>query len=216
MQLLLIRHASNDWVNDRLAGWTPGVHLNDDGRAEASVLAHRLSDQRLDAVYASPLERAQETAAFVAAPHGLSVETLDGVGELRMGAWEGRALDELRDEPLWGAIQHYPSGTRIPGGETLREVQARAVAALEDLREPHADEVVAVVSHGDVIKAVVAHYAGTHLDLFQRIHVSPASLTVLRLAPEGPRLLCVNDTGSVPPPPEPPTKDRASGDHTGS
>jgi probable phosphoglycerate mutase len=138
------------------------------------------------------------------------------VGELRLGTWEGRALEELRDEPLWGAIQRYPSGTRIPGGETLREVQARAVAAVESLLETHADHVVAVVSHGDVIKALVAHYAGMHLDLFQRISVAPASLSVLRLAPEGPRLLCVNDTGSVPPPPEPPTSGRASVAHEGA
>jgi probable phosphomutase (TIGR03848 family) len=205
--LLLIRHATNDWVGDRLAGWTPGVHLNDAGRGEAAVLAARLATYPLDAVYASPLERAQETGGFVAAPHGLPVRTLDGLGEVRCGAWTGRTLTELQTDPLWPAILHQPSHTRIPGGETLAEVQARAVAAIEAIRAAHPRGVVAAVSHGDVVKAVVAHYVGMHLDLFQRLVVDTCALSAVRFTRHGPRLVLFNDTGSLPPPPHPHASD---------
>ena len=210
MQLLLVRHATNDWVGDRLAGWTPGVHLNDAGRAEAAVLAARLAAYPIDAVYASPLERAQETAAFLAAPHGLDVRTLDGIGEVRYGDWTGRSLKELQGDALWSGIQHHPSITRIPGGETMAEVQARAVAAIEGVRAAHPGGVVALVSHGDVVKAAVAHYVGAHLDVFQRLVVGTCSLSVLRFTRHGPRLLSFNDTGALPPPPRGPGADGAT------
>jgi probable phosphoglycerate mutase len=202
-QLLLIRHAHNDWVNHRLAGWTDGVHLSEQGRAEAGALAERLHDYRLDAVYASPLERAQETAAYLATPRQLSIVVLPGVGEVRYGEWTGRELKELRQEPLWTVVQQQPSRARFPGGECLAEVQSRAVAAVEGVAENHPEGVVAVVSHGDVIKALLAFYSGLHLDHFQRFAVGTASVSVVRITAGGPRVLLVNDTGSVPPPPEP-------------
>jgi probable phosphoglycerate mutase len=202
-QLLLIRHAKNDWVGDRLAGWTPAVHLNDEGRAEAAALAERLAAARIDAVYASPLDRALETAAPLAAARGLAVQPLPGVAEVQYGGWTGRSLKELAKEPLWPTVQFYASGMRFPEGESMAEVQARALAALDEVRAGHPEGVVAVVSHADVIKLVVAHYAGVHLDLFQRLVVDTASLTVLRFTPFGPRLLRFNDTGRVPPAPEP-------------
>lgn len=202
-QLLLIRHAHNDWVDHRLAGWTAAVHLNNRGRAEAGALAERLRDYRLDAVYASPLERAQETAAFLATPRSLSIVTLPGVGEVRFGEWTGRELKALRQEPLWPVVQHQPSRARFPGGESLAEAQARAVAAVEGVAESHPDGVVAVVSHGDIIKSLLAFYSGLHLDHFQRFAVGTASVSVVRITSGGPRVLLVNDTGSVPPPPEP-------------
>jgi probable phosphomutase (TIGR03848 family) len=202
-QFLLIRHAHNDWVNHRLAGWTPGVHLNDQGRAEARALAERLSGYRIDALFTSPLERAQETAAYLAEPRGLTVQSLDGIGEVRYGEWTGRELKVLKDEPLWRQVQHHPSRARFPGGETLGEVQARAVAALEAVAAEYPEAVVAAVSHGDVIKAIVAHYVGAHLDMFQRLSVGTASLSIVRVTEQGPCLLMFNDTGTVPPPPEP-------------
>jgi probable phosphoglycerate mutase len=211
-QLLLIRHAHNDWVNRRLAGWTPGVHLSDEGHAEASALAQRLADYRLDAVYASPLERAQQTARYLAEPRGLPVRTLEGLGEVRYGSWTGRELSALRHEPLWRTVQARPSLARFPDGESLAEMQARALAALEALRRDHPNEVVAVVSHGDVIKALVAHYTGMHLDHFQRLAVATASLTVVRISDEGARLILFNDTGHVPAPPEPAEAEAAAGD----
>jgi probable phosphoglycerate mutase len=203
LQLLLIRHASNDWVGKRLAGWTPGVRLNDTGRAEAGALAARLATRRLDAVYSSPLERAWETASFVAAPHGLEVVGLDAVGEVRYGSWEGAELESLKTDPLWAGVMAYPSGTRFPGGETLTEVQARGVGAVHEVRIAHPGQVVAVVSHADVIKAIVAHFVGAHLDMFQRLVVSPASVTILHFGQHAPRLLLFNDAGSLPEAPPP-------------
>ncbi len=203
-RLLLIRHAQNDWVGDRLAGWTPGVHLNDEGRRQAAALAQRLAEVEMAALYSSPLERAVETAEAIAAPHGLEVQLRDGVGETRYGEWTGRSLEELAKTELWPVIQVYPSGARFPGGETLREVQARAVAELDAIRADHPQGNVGVVSHADVIKLAVAHYIGVHLDLFQRLVVSPASLTILAFERFGPRLIRFNDTGTLPPlaPPE--------------
>jgi probable phosphomutase (TIGR03848 family) len=203
-QLLLVRHGHNDWMKDRLAGWTPGVHLNEEGHAAAAALARRLDGYHLDAVFSSPLERARETAAYLAEPRQLEVQELAGVGEVRCGAWTGRQIESLTNDPQWLKLMFYPSGTRLPEGENLAEVQARALAALGDVQSAYPDGVVAVVSHADVIKAVVAHYIGAHLDLFQRLVVAPASLTVVRLNDRGPQLVLFNDTGAVPPPPAPP------------
>ncbi len=203
MQLLLIRHASNDWVGKRLAGRSPGVHLNSDGHREAEELATRLHGYPIDAVYSSPLERALETARYLAEPRGLEPRLLEAVGEVSYGNWTGKTLEELRDEPLWARAMYNPSGVRFPGGESICDVQSRVIATLEGLSAEHCDGVIAVVAHGDVVKIAVAHYLGLHLDLFQRIVISTASLTVLRFTPHGPRLLLLNDTGSIPPPPDP-------------
>jgi len=197
--LLLIRHALNDWVGKRLAGWTPEVHLNDKGRAQAQALAQRLAHRPLAAVYTSPLERAVETAQAIAVPHHLEVQIREGVGEVRYGAWTGKSLKELSQEDAWRMVQVYPSGARFPGGEMIREMQARAVAEIDAIVAAHPEQTVAVVSHADVIKAVLAHYVGLHLDLFQRLVISPASLSVLAFTPMGPRLICLNDTSHNPP-----------------
>jgi probable phosphoglycerate mutase len=204
MQLILVRHAKNDWVGDRLAGWTPGVHLNEEGRQQAQALGARLAHLPIAAIYSSPLERAAETAEAIAVHHDLEIQVLEGIGEARYGEWTGRSLKELAKTDLWPVVQVHPSGARFPGGESLRETQARAVAALDALRREHSDqtEVVVAVSHADVIKAAVAHYAGLHLDLFQRLVVSPASLSVIHFGKFGPRILRLNDTGSVPKPPQ--------------
>jgi len=199
-QILLIRHARNDWVGERLAGLTPGIALSAAGRAEAAALAARLAEHPLDAVYASPLERTMETAAFVAAPHGLPVIPLPGVLEVDFGDWTGQALAELRKDPLWAGVQFHPSAARFPGGEAVRGAQARAVEAVEGLREAHPKGRVAVVSHADVIRLVLAHYAGAHLDHFQRILIAPASVSVVQLQPDRPYIVAVNDAGALPPP----------------
>ena len=196
--LVLIRHATNDWVRKGLlAGWTPGVHLNEQGRAQAQALAGRLTSSHLDAVYSSPLERALETAQAVAAPHGLEVRTHEGIGEVRYGDWNGQPLKKLYKKPLWRSVQLYPSGTRFPNGDSIGEMQARVVATLDKIRSAHPNQVVVVVAHADVIKAAVAYYAGMPLDLFQRLVISPASVTVVRFNRFGPRLLRMNDTGEL-------------------
>ncbi|MDX1613425.1 MAG: MSMEG_4193 family putative phosphomutase [Candidatus Promineifilaceae bacterium] len=197
--ILLIRHGQNEWVKkNRLAGWTPGVHLNDKGRQQVADLGQRLSKLPLQAVYSSPLERCVETAAAVAEPHELVVEELDAVGEVRYGKWEGKKIKKLAKKKKWHAVQHFPSRFRFPRGESFVQVQQRAVAALEGLSQQHKKGVFAVVSHADVIKLVLAHYLGVHMDLFQRIAVSPASVSVLALSDGGHiRVLRVNDSGPL-------------------
>jgi len=196
--LILIRHATNDWVRKGLlAGWTPGVHLNQEGRAQAQALGARLASISLDAVYSSPLERALETAQAVAAPHNLEVQTREKIGEVQYGDWNGQPLKKLSKQPLWTLVQVYPSGTRFPGGETIGEMQARVVAALDEIRSAHPGAIVAAVAHADVIKAAVAYYAGMPLDLFQRLIISPASISIVHFGHFGPRLLRVNDDGKL-------------------
>ncbi len=195
-EFLLIRHATNDWVSTgRLAGWTPGVHLNEDGKAQAAALADSLAKAKLGAIYASPLERTMETAQAIAAHYPtLSVQALEAVGEVRYGKWQGEKLSRLRREPLWEIIQVYPSRAHFPGGEAIRQAQARAVDALEALVGKHPNQRVAVVSHSDIIKLIVAHYLGAHVDFFQRIEISPASLSIIALGTGRPYIIRVNDT----------------------
>lgn len=199
---LLIRHAVNDWVKkNKLAGWTPNVHLNDLGNAQAEALGARLAEVKLKAIYASPLERTLETAEAIAAHHEhLSVTPLEAIGEVRYGAWQGKKLAHLRRKKLWGNVQHYPTRVRFPEGETMRGAQARAVDAIEALHSEHPRQIVALVSHSDVIKMIIAHYLGIHLDLFQRINVSPASITTLILGSGMPFVYAINDTSHNPKP----------------
>lgn len=195
--LLLIRHGANDWVHGRLAGWTPGVHLNEEGCRQAAGLAARLAFLPLDAIYASPLERTVETAQAIAAPRGLPIRLVEGLGEVKYGEWQGAELKELYKHELWPGVQFYPSGTRFPGGETLGEAQTRIVATLDALRSQHPTGIIAVVSHADMIRLALAYYIGVHVDLFQRLEVSPCSLSALAFTRMGPRLLTYNDTGSL-------------------
>lgn len=203
-RIILIRHGANDWLGKRFAGWLPGVHLNDIGRAQAQVLAERLAGIEIAAVYSSPLERAQETAEPIATTHGLQVVTCDDLGEIKIGDWSGQSLEELSKTDLWRQIQVYPSGTRFPNGETLMETQVRATGALDQIRQAHPGQTVVAVSHADVIKAVIAFYGGIHLDLFQRIVIDPASISEVMFTPFGPRLLRLNDCGQLPVQPETP------------
>ncbi len=195
--LLLIRHGTNDWVHGRLAGWTPGVHLNDDGRRQAQSLAARLAFLPIDAIYSSPLDRTMETARAIAAPRGMPIHIVQEVGEVKYGEWQGAELKELYKHELWPGVQFYPSGTRFPNGETLGEAQMRMVTALDKLRTAHPKGIIAVFSHADIIKLAIAYYIGVHVDLFQRLDVQPCSLTAIQFTRMGPRLLAFNDTGSL-------------------
>lgn len=198
-QLLIIRHATNDYVRTgRLAGWTPGVHLTDKGRAQAEALAERLAPAKLAAVYSSPLERTVETAEIIARPHDLEVLISEDVGEVRYGEWTGKKLRKLRRSRLWPVIQHYPSGARFPEGESIREVQARVVGGLERIAERHFRSRVAVVAHSDVIKLALAFFAGMPLDMYQRLVIDPASLSTIWLGRMGPRITLMNDTSHHP------------------
>jgi probable phosphoglycerate mutase len=135
----------------------------------------------------------------LASPRGMAVELNEGILEIDFGAWAGQKLDDLRKDPLWSGVIHAPSVTRFPGGETLLEAQQRAVAAIGALGAKEPEGVVAVVSHADIIKAVLAHYSGIHLDLFQRIVVSPASVSIVDLGSGGPVIQGINLTDTLPP-----------------
>jgi probable phosphomutase (TIGR03848 family) len=194
--LLLIRHGQNDFVGKhKLAGWLPDVHLNDVGRAQADALAASLADVKLQAVYASPLERTMETAVPIADARSLRVQPLPGLGELKVGKWEGRSLKSLRRLKMWQRVQYAPSLARFPGGESFSEAQARIVAELDRLIEKHSSKkaVIACVTHSDMIKLAIAHYLGLPLDLFQRLVVHPASVSVLVIQDGHTLLVKLND-----------------------
>jgi probable phosphomutase (TIGR03848 family) len=196
-KFLLIRHALTDSVGKRLSGRTPGVPLNAEGQAQAQQLAARLADVRLDAIYSSPLERAVQTAAPLAAQHNLETILNNDFLELDFGDWTNCTFQELQDQPQFQRFNSFRSNTRIPGGELMLEAQARAVAGLGKLCAQHPDQTVAVVSHADLLKAAVAYYAGIHLDMFQRLEISPASVSVLEIFEETARILSLNDTGTL-------------------
>ena len=197
--ILLIRHAVNDFVKTgKLAGWTPNVHLNDEGIAQADALGQRLANIPLNAIYASPLERTMETAEAIQKHHtNLTIQTNKQIGEVQYGDWEGKKIAALRRRKMWEVVQEYPSRARFPNGEAMRDVQTRAVSEIERLVEQHPRQMVAIVSHADLIKMVIAHYLGMHLDNFQRIVVSPASITTIQLGHSRPFLVTINDTAHV-------------------
>jgi probable phosphoglycerate mutase len=197
--ILLIRHAVNDFVKTgKLAGWLPNVHLNDEGIAQAEVLGARLKDVPFSAIYASPLERTMETAEAIRRHHPhLMIQPNEGIAEVRYGDWEGMAIAALRSRKMWQVVQEYPSRAVFPNGETMRGVQDRAVDEIERLVIRHPHEIIAVVSHADVIKMILAHYLGMHLDNFQRIVVSPASISTIAMGHDRPFVGPMNDVAHV-------------------
>ncbi len=197
MLLFLVRHALTPITGVRLAGWLPGIHLSDEGRRQADGLPARFDGVPLSAIYSSPIDRAMETAKPLAAAKRLRLRIREGVGEVRYGEWEGRPLRVLAKTSQWRTVLSHPSEGRFPGGEALRETQARAVAAVADIAAAHPRDAVAVVTHADIIKMVLAHFAGIHLDLYARLAVGPASVSAVWSGQGGPRVLAVNDTGSL-------------------
>lgn len=218
--VFLIRHATTAATGTRLGGRTD-ARLDDGGRDQAAAAAQRLAGLPLKAVYASPLPRTTETAEIIAAPHRLDVRPAPGVIEVDYGGWTDRPLKPLTNRKLWPVIQARPSLVAFPDGESIRAAQLRAVDAVEEIAARHDRRAVVVVSHADIIKALVAFYVGMPLDSFQRLHVSPASTTVLATGKGArPALLRFNDTGPLEaeafaPPARKhrskPRKDRASG-----
>lgn len=207
--VLLLRHGrSTANTAGVLAGRTPGVLLDDVGRDQVAAVGRRLAPVPLSALLSSPVQRCVDTAEAVravAGPRGrhrvrpdLTVD--DRLSECDYGSWTNRPLKELAKEPHWTVVQQHPSAAQFPGGESLREVQARAVAAVRETderlrREVGEHAVWVAVTHGDVIKAVVADAVGSHLDTFQRIVADPGSITAVRYTATRPFLLRLNDTG---------------------
>lgn len=196
--VLLVRHGQTPTTGAVLPGRTPGLHLSDRGREQAERAAAAIASlDSVSAVYASPLERAQETAAPIATHLGLSVQREDGLLECEFGDWTGESLDELRNLPEWRTVQRHPSGFRFPGGESFTEMRNRMVATIGELVRRHPGATVVAVSHADPIKAAIADAVGTHLDLFQRIVVSPASISAIHHTVHGPIVLAVNSTAGA-------------------
>ena len=216
--VLLVRHGLTATTGHVLTGWLPGIGLDDRGQAQAASLGIRLAGLPLDAIVSSPLDRCLQTAEAIAAARGpgqsstaargpgqsntaasggeQQVLTDDRLGECRYGDWTGKPLKKLVKEPLWRVVQAHPSAVTFPGGESMPDVQYRAVAAVRDWNAKLGkDATYLICSHGDVIKAIVADSLGLHLDQSQRIQADPCSLTVIRYTPLRPFLIRMNDTG---------------------
>ena len=195
-RFVLIRHASVDGLGVQLNGRSPCVHLNQQGRAEAAQLAARLARIRCDAFYASPMERAQETADAIAASCGIPYVTEPGLNEIDYGEWTSKTFSELDRSPEWHRYNSSRHTAAIPGGESMPALRQRIAEAAERIRARH-HGLVMLVTHADCIRALAAHYAGASLDVFQRFQVLPASVSVLSVLEHSVELVRWNDTGPL-------------------
>jgi probable phosphomutase (TIGR03848 family) len=200
--VLLVRHGQTPTTGKVLPGRAAGLHLAEKGEQQAAAVAQRIATLQTDkrkvaAVYASPLERTRETAAPIAKALGLPVRRNQGLLEAEFGDWTGAELKKLYKLPEWRTVQRNPSGFRFPGGESFTEMQTRICGTIGKLRIAHPGQTVVAVSHADPIKAAVAHAMGTHLDLFQRIVISPCSVSAILYGVDGPVVLAVNSTGDL-------------------
>ncbi|KQS65801.1 histidine phosphatase family protein [Modestobacter sp. Leaf380] len=219
--VILLRHGRTTAnASGLLAGWTPGVQLDETGQAQVRAVGERLASVPLAAVVSSPLERCQQTAGAVLAGRELQLQTDDRLGECRYGDWTGKPIKDLLKEPLWKVVQQHPSAAVFPGpeGEGLAQTQARAVAAVREWNARLGpDAVWLACTHGDVIKAILADAYGMHLDQFQRIVADPASISVVSYTETRPFVLRVNDSGGdvsalIPPKKKPGRRRKASSD----
>jgi probable phosphomutase (TIGR03848 family) len=195
--VLLVRHGQTPTTGAVLPGRAKGLHLADAGHQQAERVAQRVAElKQIDAIYASPLERARETAAPIGVARGQKVQVDRGLVECDFGEWTGAELKALMKLPEWQTVQRAPSTFRFPGGESFTEMQSRMVGAVDRLRAKHPGGTIVCVSHADPIKALVAHAMGTHLDLFQRIVISTCSVSAIAYTAGGPIVLTVNSTGA--------------------
>ena len=191
--LFLVRHAVYEGYGPLLVGRARGYGLSVEGQRQAAALAARLASERITGVVTSPRERARETAAPIAERCDVPLDVAAELDEIDFGAWTGRSFANLHEEPLWQRWNTFRSGSRPPGGESMAEAQARALGRLDDLVVAEPDGRIVLVSHGDIIKALIAWFIGMPLDLMQRLEIAPASVSVLELQPWGPRLLSLNE-----------------------
>ncbi len=190
---LLIRHAAHVELGKTLTGRRKDVALSRDGLTQAQIVADLLGTEPLDAVFSSPRERAFYTAREIAEPHELTAMVLDGLDEVDFGDWSGRSFDELEGDPLWDAWNGSRSTARPPGGESMAEAVARAVAALHQLADSYPEGNLAAVTHCDIIRGVIAHYLGLPLDNLLRFDIDPASVSRLVIGGWGARVMSVNE-----------------------
>lgn len=223
--VILVRHGRTTAnASGTLAGRLPGVKLDETGLAQAVRTGERLAAVPLAAVVSSPLERCKQTARELvrARSERIAVATDRGITECDYGDWQGRALKELGKEKLWSVVQTQPSAATFPGGESMTAMQARAVAAVRRrdaaIEAEHGPGAVWVaVSHGDIIKSVLADALGMHLDLFQRLNVDPASVSIIRYTASRPYVLATNTHAGdlswlAPPPPKEGSRAKATTD----
>jgi probable phosphomutase (TIGR03848 family) len=195
--LFLIRHAVTAQTGHVLYGQTPGIELDDRGRAQAVRLVERFAPIRLTAIYSSPLERCVRTVEPLAAAQRLTISADRDLIEMDTGSWTGRTLAQVRRTKPWKTVQREPSAFRFPGGEGFVEAQARAVAGVERIARHHPRGRVAIATHGDIVRIVLAHLLGTPLDDFQRIVADTASVSVVATHADARRVVLVNDTGGL-------------------
>lgn len=192
----IIRHGNTN-AGNMISGRTPGFHLSENGRMQAEQLAERLSHIGFDAIYASPMERTQETASYLARKTDKKVETLESLIEVDFGRWTGKSFDELESDKVWKLFHTFRSGTPVPGGESMVDVQTRMIAEIDRLRHKHPQQTVAIVSHGDPIRCVIAYYAGIPLEMMLRINISTASVSIIEVEDWGARIHCINESGDI-------------------
>ena len=194
-----VRHGTTTTTGKVLPGRAKGLHLSEEGQRQAEAVAQRLAAvPKVDGLYVSPLERTRETAAPIAKARGVKAIVERGLLECDFGDWTGAELKELAKRPEWKTVQRYPSGFRFPNGESFREMQTRITSTVASLCDRHPGATLVCVSHADPIKAAVADALGTHLDLFQRIVISPCSVTTIVYGEKGPVVLGVNSaTGDL-------------------
>lgn len=188
----LIRHAEKDASEQLLAGRTPGIGLSARGRRQARAIARRLSPEAIRHVCSSPMQRAQETAEPLADERALDVQVSPAFDEIDFGDWTGMRFSDLEPHARWRQFNRFRSGTHVPGGESVVEVQARFVAGMLRLRDAFPDDGVAIVSHGDPLRVAIAYFLGAPPDLFERIEISVGSVSVLTLDDHGARLVRLN------------------------
>ena len=193
----LVRHGDTG-IKNRISGRMTGVHLNETGRRQAYELAERFTGIAVESLYSSPVERAVETAQPIAQSLDLTIQIAEAVSEIDYGEWTGKSLDELSMDSRWRSFNVFSSGTQIPGGENILQVQRRFVGWMETVRRDHPDGRIVVVSHQDPIKAVVTYYAGIHIDMFSRFDISHASVTVIRVNGRDAFLITLNKLSALP------------------
>jgi len=189
----LVRHAAHDNVGGFLAGRTPGIRLGEAGRAQAGRLGQRMASEQFDAIYASPRERTQETAAAIAAARGLPVQTAPELDELDFGTWSGKTFDVLNTDPAWRQWNSVRSLSRTAGGESMLDAQLRALGLVERLAKEHEGGRIVLVSHADIIKALVSHVLGLPIDAWPRFDIGPASITTIVVGDWGAKLWTLNE-----------------------
>ena len=194
--LFLIRHGESEAI-DYIAGRTPGVHLTKKGKEQVKKLVQNFSGFRIDKIYSSPIERTLETAEIIAKHLNLRVENDNGLIEVDFGEWTGKRFEELKNDKKWDLFNTYRSGTRIPGGETMQEIQLRIVQTIEKIRKENNEKNIIIVSHGDPLRGLITYYLGIPLDFILRFEIDTASVSLLKINDYGSKILCLNSSGDI-------------------